>query len=79
MRIVLTGSLVHWDRAECTRMLERLGAKVTSSVSSKTTHMIVGIEPGAKLAKAQELGCKILLEEEFIDGYLEPARAAWRS
>lgn len=78
-RIVITGALVHWDREECERLLERLGARCTSSVSSKTTLVIVGTSPGAKLAKANELGTRIMSEEEFVTQMLEPACAAWEA
>ena len=78
MRVVITGGLVHWERDECVRMLERLGARVTQSVSGKTTHLIVGESPGSKLARAQETGCAILSEREFIDQILEPAFQEWK-
>lgn len=76
-RIVITGGLVHWDREECQRLLERLGARCTGSVSAKTTLVVVGEAPGAKLARARALDCRVLTEIEFIDTVLEPACVAW--
>ncbi len=62
---VLTGSLSRWSRDEATAALERLGAKVTGSVSKKTDFVIAGEEAGSKLEKAKSLGVKVLNEEEF--------------
>jgi DNA ligase (NAD+) len=60
---VVTGTLEAWSREQATAALEAAGAKVTNSVSSKTTALIVGEEPGAsKLMKAQRLGIELLDE-----------------
>ena len=60
---VVTGTLEKWSREQATAALEAAGAKVTNSVSSKTTALIVGEEPGAsKLTKAQRLGVELLDE-----------------
>ena len=60
---VITGTLEGWSREQATAALEALGAKVTNSVSSKTTALIVGEEPGAaKLTKAQREGIELLDE-----------------
>jgi len=62
---VLTGALSKYSRNEAKEILESLGAKVTESVSKKTTAVIVGQDPGSKYTKAQQLGVKILNEEDF--------------
>ena len=63
---VITGTLESMSREEATAALEEKGAKVTGSVSSKTTGLIVGEEPGAsKLAKAQSAGVPLLAEADL--------------
>lgn len=62
---VLTGGLDRFSRDEAKDALERRGGTVTDSVSKKTTYLVVGKEPGSKLAKAQKLGITILNEKEF--------------
>jgi DNA ligase (NAD+) len=63
---VVTGTLEGWTRDEATAALESLGAKVTGSVSAKTTGLVVGEEPGAaKLTKAQKLGVPLFDEPAF--------------
>ncbi len=64
---VLTGSLEFYTRSEATKVLESLGANVTSSVSKKTDYVIYGAEAGSKLEKAQQLGIKTLTEQEFMN------------
>ena len=65
-KTVVTGSLSIMTRDEAKAQLKQLGAKVQSSVSSKTDILIAGKKSGSKLKKAQELGIKILNEGEFI-------------
>ena len=62
---VITGSLSGWTREEATAALEELGARVLNSVSGKTTGVVVGEEPGSKLAKAEKVGVPILDEAAF--------------
>ena len=64
---VITGTLQSMSREEATAALERLGAKVTNSVSKKTTGVIVGAEPGSKAEKAQMLGVPILDEAALLE------------
>jgi DNA ligase (NAD+) len=64
---VLTGTFEQFTREQATAALEALGAKVTNSVSSKTTGLFVGEEPGAsKLTKAQKTGVPTLGETELV-------------
>jgi len=62
---VLTGTLATMSREEATAALERLGARVSGSVSRKTSHLVAGADAGSKLEKARELGIDILDEEQF--------------
>ena len=64
---VITGTLERFSREEATARLEALGAKVTGSVSAKTTGLVVGEEPGAsKLTKAQKADVPILSESDLL-------------
>jgi DNA ligase (NAD+) len=63
--IVVTGMLSKYSRGEIEALIERHGGKATSSVSKKTSFLIAGEDAGSKLAKAQELGVRILSEAEF--------------
>jgi DNA ligase (NAD+) len=70
---VITGTLEAYSREQAAAALEAAGAKVTNSVSSKTTALVVGEEPGAsKLTKAQKLGVD-LVDEVGLEGLLESA------
>ncbi|MCD4721251.1 MAG: NAD-dependent DNA ligase LigA [Desulfobacula sp.] len=64
-RIVLTGTLLTLTRSEAKKQLEKLGAGVTSGISSKTDFLIAGEKAGSKLEKAQKLGIEILDETRF--------------
>lgn len=63
---VITGTLSSMTREEATAALQKLGAKVSNSVSSKTSALIAGTDPGSKLQKAQDLNISILTEKEFL-------------
>ena len=65
-QIVLTGKLTQYSRDEIKENLIRLGAKVTSSVSKNTDFIIVGENAGSKLKKANELGIKVLSENDYL-------------
>jgi DNA ligase (NAD+) len=64
---VLTGTLTGMTREQAAEAIERLGGKVTGSVSRKTTAVIVGIDPGSKADKARELGVPMLDESALLD------------
>ncbi|GGG16574.1 DNA ligase [Caldovatus sediminis] len=63
--IVFTGALDTMTRDEAEHLAERLGAKVTKSVSRRTDFVVVGADAGSKAAKAQELGVRMLSEAEW--------------
>jgi DNA ligase (NAD+) len=63
--VVVTGTLESFSRDQAKAALEERGAKVTGSVSSKTSAVVVGDNPGSKRDKAQELGVPIVDEDGF--------------
>ena len=66
MSIVVTGTLASMTREEAEERLRALGAKVSSSVSAKTTYLVHGAEPGSKLAKARQLGVECSTSRRFL-------------
>ncbi|MDQ1433597.1 MAG: ligase, partial [Actinomycetota bacterium] len=65
LTFVLTGSLENRTRDEAADEIAARGGKVTSSVSKKTSYVVVGESPGSKFAKAESLGVTILDEDAF--------------
>ena len=63
---VLTGSLETLTRSRAKELIQKLGGRVSSSVSSKTDYLIAGAGAGSKLKTAQQLSIKILSEEKFF-------------
>ena len=62
---VFTGGLDHFTRDGAQQAVEAAGARVSSSVSKKTSYLVVGQDPGSKLDQARTLGVTILTEQEF--------------
>ncbi|MBA7485028.1 DNA ligase [subsurface metagenome] len=63
---VITGRLEAFSRQEAEAQVKALGGSTGSSVTRETTYLVVGADPGSKLARAQALGTKQLTEEDFL-------------
>lgn len=66
MTFVLTGTLSRFKRDEAAAIIESFGGKVSGSVSKKTSYVLAGEEAGSKLNKAEQLGVRIIDEDEFL-------------
>jgi len=66
MEFVITGRLETFSRQEAEARIKALGGTAKSDITKKTTYLVVGAEPGSKLARAQALGTKQLTEEELL-------------
>ncbi len=64
--IVLTGTLNSMSRDEAKQKLQKLGAKVSGSISKNTDYLIIGDQPGSKATKAKELNIPVISEEEWV-------------
>ena len=64
--VVFTGTLTKFTRNEAKAQAERLGAKVSGSVSKKTDYVVAGADAGSKLDNARALGVTVLDEDEWI-------------
>lgn len=67
MIFVVTGTLPTLGRKEASELIESFNGKVSGSVSKKTTYVLAGENAGSKLVKAQELGVKVISEEELFE------------
>jgi DNA ligase (NAD+) len=66
LTVVITGTLPTLSRAEATALLEGAGARVSDSVSKKTSFLVAGDAAGSKLEKARALGVEVLDEAELL-------------
>ena len=66
-KVVLTGTLANYTRDAAREILERMGARVQSSVSAKTDIVLAGADAGSKLTRANELGVTVWSESDFVD------------
>jgi len=64
---VLTGTLEKMSRDEAKQKIRELGGDVSESVSSKTSYVVLGKDPGSKAERAQKLGVEVLNEKQFLD------------
>jgi DNA ligase (NAD+) len=67
LEFVFTGKLENFSRSEAESQIKALGGKAGSDVTKKTSYVVVGADPGSKLAKAEKLGVKTLSEAEVLD------------
>jgi len=67
LTFVVTGGLENFTRDSIAETITAHGGKAASSVSKKTDYLLVGAEPGSKLAKAEELGVKVIDEARFLE------------
>lgn len=74
LTFVLTGTLEKYNRTDAGNQLKALGAKVSGSVSKKTSYVVAGAAAGSKLAKAQSLGVPVL-DEDALDRILTTGEA----
>jgi DNA ligase (NAD+) len=65
MTFVFTGALSSFTRDEAKRRVSELGGKPTSSVSRKTTYVVIGKDPGSKVERARALDVRVITEDEF--------------
>lgn len=65
-KVVITGTLPTLSREEAEMLVKRAGGSSSSSVSSKTSFVLAGEDPGSKLAKARQLGVEVIDEAEFL-------------
>jgi DNA ligase (NAD+) len=66
LTFVVTGTLPVFTREDAKMLIESRGGKVTDSVSKKTSYLVLGTDPGSKLAKAEALGVTIIDETELV-------------
>ncbi|MGN0287850.1 MAG: NAD-dependent DNA ligase LigA [Atopobiaceae bacterium] len=74
LTFVLTGTLQNYTRTQAGNQLKELGAKVSGSVSKRTSYVVAGEAPGSKLTKAQQLGVPVL-DEAALEQILRTGQA----
>ena len=79
LTFVVTGTLSAFSRKDAEGKIKALGGKVTSSVTKKTSYVVVGESPGSKVATAEKLGTPILDEDAFVRLLDSPASAHTQS
>ena len=67
LTFVLTGTLPTMTRDEATELIKKNGGKTTGSVSSKTSYVLAGADPGSKLTKANSLGVPVITEDDLLE------------
>jgi len=67
VEFVITGKLESFTRSQAETRVKELGGKAGSDVTKETSYLVVGADPGSKLAKAEKLGIKTLSEAEFLE------------
>ena len=75
LTFVVTGTLSTFSRSDAEGRIKGLGGKVTSSVTKKTSYVVVGESPGSKAARAEQLGIPILDEDAFLSLLESPTAA----
>lgn len=65
--LVVTGTLTRFKRDEINELIQKHGGRTSGSVSKKTDYLVAGTDAGSKLTKAQDLGIKILSEDQFLE------------
>ena len=78
LTFVVTGTLSAFSRSDAEGRIKGLGGKITSSVTKKTSYVVVGESPGSKAAKAEQLGTPILNEDDFVRLLESPSDALAR-
>ena len=78
LTFVVTGTLSAFSRSDAEGRIKGLGGKITSSVTKKTSYVVVGESPGSKASKAEQLGTRILDEDDFVRLLESPSEALAR-
>jgi DNA ligase (NAD+) len=64
---VITGKLISFSREEAEERIKALGGSAKSDITRKTNYLVVGEDPGSKVARAQAMGIKQISEDELLD------------
>ena len=74
-KLAITGTMSSFSRKELEEIIEHAGGKISSSISPKTTFLVMGEKPGSKYDKAKQLGVKIITEKDLIKILSEQSHA----